>query len=158
MQLKIMDIENIAVIHDASCWAKLLLPMFTVKTRNVKGMQVKTKGRQEKSAGCCSFSEINWNFTEIACHSVVNGKNVMSVDRIVSTYSTCGTILRVVHWKQNIDFQSRKHWDLLHKPRCFLDWKSIFCFQWTETTRYFKEIPRMSGHGVVGSLTIFGMF
>jgi len=43
-----------------------------------RGMQVKTKGRQEKSAGCCSFSEINWNFTEIARHSVVNWKNVIS--------------------------------------------------------------------------------
>ena len=36
-----------------------------------------------------------------------------------------------VHWKQNIDFQSRKNRDLLHKPRCCLDWKSMFCFQWT---------------------------
>ena len=43
-----------------------------------RGMQVKTKGRQEKSAGCCSFSEINWNFTEITCLSVVNWENAIS--------------------------------------------------------------------------------
>ena len=37
------------------------------------------------------------------------------------------------HCKQNIDFQSRKHRDLLHKPRCFLDWNQAFRFQWTES-------------------------
>ena len=36
-----------------------------------------------------------------------------------------------VHWKLKIDFQSRKHRGLCSKSQCFLDWKSMFCFQWT---------------------------
>ena len=40
MQLKIMDV---AVIHYTSCWVKLLLPTFTVKTRNIKGNASKNK-------------------------------------------------------------------------------------------------------------------
>ena len=39
--------------------------------------------------------------------------------------------LSPVHIKQNIDFESRKHRGLCSKSRFFLDWKSMFRFQWT---------------------------
>ena len=68
MQLKIMDV---AVIHYASCWVKLLLPTFTVKTRNVKGNASKNERKTREICRLLLFFgnqlKFHWNRTPFSC-------------------------------------------------------------------------------------------
>ena len=44
----------------------------------------------------------------------------------------CASLLSPVHWKRKTQFQSRKHRGFTYISRRFLEWKSMFCFQWTD--------------------------
>ena len=119
-------------------------PLTPRQTSNVLPCYVYTTGFQNPVAYTSIFGENYSRFMKCpACVQVVsrqklnsNRENIVLYSINLDVFSIVVEFLTIndlspVHWKQNIDIKSRKHRDLLHKPRCFLDWKSMFCFQWT---------------------------